>query len=164
MARSLILAASVLFAGAATLSLQSCGAESVEAAPTNGPVNGLVSLPDGSTFVAPKGSFSRAVADWLATREGTEAEFIFAGFVEDRPTFTRRGLGQAANLATILRAAPAASIEIAGDEAQAKALAHLLDDRGIGGERLKVVPAAGLGSMLIRIHRGSTAPLMTATS
>jgi len=164
MAPSLIFSASVLFAGAATLSLQSCGAESVEAAPTNGPVNGLVSLPDGSTFVAPKGSFSRAVADWLATREGTEAEFIFAGFVEDRPTFTRRGLGQAANLATILRAAPAASIEIAGDEAQAKALAHMLDYRGIGGERLKVVPAAGLGSMLIRIHRGSTAPLMTATS
>jgi len=156
--------ASALLIGAATLSLQSCGAESVEAAPTNGPVNGIVALPDGSTFVAPKGSFSRAVADWLASREGKEAEFIFAGFAEDRPTFTSHGLGQAANLATILRAAPAASVEIAGDEAQAKALAHMLDDRGIGSDRAKVIPAAGVGSMLIRIHRGSSAPLMTATS
>jgi len=164
MKRLSLVMASVLSIGVATFSLQSCGAESVEAAPPSGPVNRIVTLPDGSTFVAAKGSLPREIADWLASREGMDAEFSFTGFNEDQPKLTSTGLGQAADLAIILRGAPTASIEIAGDEAQAKALAHLLDDRGITGDRMKVVPAAGLGSVTLRINRGSTAPLMTATS
>ncbi len=164
MARLLLLMTSALSIAAATLSLQSCGAESVEAAPPSGPVNALVTLPDGSTFVSAKGSLPRDIADWVASREGKEAHFAFAEFFEDRPKLTTRGLGQAADLATILRAAPAASIKIAGDEAQAKALAHMLDDRGIPPERVTVVPAAGLGSVMLTIQRGSTDPLMTAKS
>ncbi|SEH13055.1 Outer membrane protein OmpA [Sphingopyxis sp. YR583] len=164
MTRFLLIMASVLTIGAATLSLQSFGAQSVEAASPRGPVNGLLILPDGSTFVAAEGSLAREIAEWLASREGTDAVFSFTAFVEDQPKLTSIGLGQAADVATILRGAPAASIEIAGDEAQAKALAHLLDDRGIAGDRMKVVPAAGLGSVTLRISRGSTAPLITAKS
>lgn len=164
MTRLLLLMASALSIAAATLSLQSCGAESVEAAPPSGSVNAIVTLPDGSTFVSAKGSLPRDIADWLASREGTESRFAFTGFVEDRPKLTTRGLGQAADLATILRAAPAASVEIAGDEAQAKALADMLDDRSIPPERVTVVPAAGLGSVMLTIQRGSTAPLLTAKS
>ena len=162
MTRLLLLMASALSIGTATLSLQSCGAQSVEAAPPRGPVNALLTLPDGSTFVAAEGSLPRGIAEWLASREGDEARFAFAGFDENQLRLTSKGLGSAADLATILRAAPAASLEIAGDEAQAKALATLLDDRGIGSERLKIVPAAGPGSVILTVHRSSTAPLMTA--
>lgn len=40
----------------------------------------------------------------------------------------------------------------------------MLDDRGIPADPVKVVPAAGLGTVMLRIDRGSTAPLMTAKS
>lgn len=164
MTRLLLLMASALSVGAATLSLQSCASASVEAAPPSGPLNDIVALPDGSTFVAAKNSMPRAVAGWLASRESAEAEFGFAGFAEDKPRFTSEGLGHAASLATILRAAPAASVEIAGDEAQARALATMLGERGIADSRIKVVPAAGLGSVMLRINRSSTAGMMTARS
>lgn len=164
MTRFLLIMASGLLIGATTLSLQSCGAESVEAAAPSGQVNGIATLPDGSTFAAAKGSLAGEIANWLASRSGTDAEFAFTAFVEDRPKLTSKGLGQAADLATILRAAPAASIEISGDEAQAKALAHFLGNRGIASDRMKVISAAGLGSVMLRVKRGSTAPLMTAKS
>lgn len=164
MKRFSLVAVSALSIGVATVALQSCGAKSVEAAATSGPINGLLTLPDGSTFVAAEGSLPREIAEWLASREGDEARFAFSGFDEDRPRLSRSGLGSAADLATILRAAPATSLEIAGDKAQAKALAAFLDDRGIGSERLKIVPAAGLGSVMLTVHRGSTAPLMSAGS
>jgi len=164
MTRCLLLMASALAVAAATLSLQSCATRSVEATSPSGPLNGLLTLPDGSTFVAAKGSVSRDISEWLAAREGEEAQFAFSGFVEDRPLLTSVGLGQAADLSTILRAAPAASLEIASDEAQARALAQMLDDRGIREDRVKVVPAAGLGSVMLSIRRGSTTPLTAGTS
>ncbi len=162
MTRFLLLMASALSIAAATLALQSCGAESVEAASSVRPANSLVVLPDGSTMAAATGSLSRRVSEWLANREGGSADFQFTGFHETQPTLTSKGLGRAADLATILRAAPAATIELAGDEAQATTLARLLEDRGIANERMRVIPAAGLGAVTMTIHRGTTAPLMTA--
>jgi len=162
MTRFLLLMTSALSIAAATLSLQSCGAESVDAAPPVRPANSLVVLPDGSTMAAATGSLSRRVSEWLANREGGSVDFQFTGFHETQPTLTSKGLGRAADLATILRAAPAATIELAGDEAQATTLAHLLEDRGIANERMRVIPAAGLGAVTMTIHRGTTAPLMTA--
>jgi len=162
MTRFLLLMTSALSIAAATLSLQSCGAESVDAAPPVRPANSLVVLPDGSTMAAATGSLSRRVSEWLANREGGSADFQFTGFHETQPTLTSKGLGRAADLATILRAAPAATIELAGDEAQATTLARLLEDRGIASERMRVIPAAGLGAVTMTIHRGTTVPLMTA--
>ncbi|AMU93278.1 hypothetical protein AOA14_01520 [Sphingopyxis terrae subsp. terrae NBRC 15098] len=164
MVRLLLVMTSALSIAAATLSLQSCGASDVEAAPPAGPLNNVVTLPDGSTLAAAKGSLSRNIAEWLASRDGQKGEFAFGGFAEDRPILTRAGIGQAADLSNILRAAPAASMEIAGDAGQARALAHMLGDRGIAPDRMKVVPAAGLGSVWLTIDRGSTASLITAKS
>lgn len=164
MVRYLLLLTSALFIGAATLSLQSCGTQSVEAAAPEGPRNGLITLPDGSTMTASRGSLSREIGTWLASREGQTAEFEFAGFAETKPVLTSRGLGRGADLATMLRASPASTIAIAGDKDQANALAHLLRDRGITEERIEVVPAAGIGTLFLTIDRGSTAPLLTAKS
>lgn len=164
MNRTLLLLASTLIIAGATLSLASCGADSVEAAAGAGPADSLVILPDGSTMVAAKGSLSQSIGAWLAAREGDSATFQFSGFHEARPVLTSAGIGQAADLAMMLRAAPATTIELAGDDAQAKALARLLEDRGIAKERLTVVPAAGLGSVTLTIDRGDSAPLLTARS
>lgn len=164
MPRILLLMTSVLALGAATLSLQSCGSEPVEAAPPEAATSALVTLPDGSTMAAASGSLTREMADWLASRDGQSRTFAFQGFDEDRPKLTSIGLGRAADLATVLRAAPAATIEIAGDEAQISLLAHLLEDRGIASERMKIVPAAGIGTAMLTLHRGSMSPLMTAKS
>lgn len=162
MPRILLLMTSVLAIGAATLSLQSCGSEPVEAAPPEAATSALVTLPDGSTMAAASGSLTREMADWLASRDGQSETFTFHGFDEDRPKLTSIGLGRAADLATVLRAA--ATIEIAGDEAQISLLAHLLEDRGIASERMKIVPAAGIGTAMLTLHRGSMSPLMTAKS
>jgi outer membrane lipoprotein-sorting protein len=159
-----MLLTSVLAIGAATLSLQSCGSERVEAAPPEGATSALVTLPDGSTMAAASGSLTREMADWLASRDGQSRTFDFHGFDEDRAKLTSVGLGRAADLATVLRAAPATTIEIAGDEAQIRLLTHLLEDRGIAPERMKIVPAAGIGTAMLTIHRGSRSPLMTAKS
>lgn len=164
MPRIFLLMTSVLAIGAATLSLQSCGSEPVEAAPPEAITSTLVTLPDGSTMAAAEGSLTRKMADWLASRDGQSRTFTFRGFEEDRPRLTSSGLGRAADLATVLRAAPAATIEIAGDEGQIGALAHLLEDRGIASERMTIVPAAGIGTATLTLHRGSTSPLMTAES
>jgi hypothetical protein len=164
MRRILLLMTSALTIGAATLSLQSCGSEPVEAASPERATSALVTLPDGSTMAAASGSLTREMADWLASRDGPSRTFTFHGFNEDRPRLTSIGLGRAADLATVLRAAPAATIEIAGDEAQARFLAHLLEDRGIASERIKIVPAAGIGTAMLTLHRGSMSPLMTAKS
>ncbi len=162
MNRALLLLASTFTIAGAAFTLQSCGTESVEAAAPVGPLNSLMTLPDGSTMVAAKGSVIREIGAWLAGREGESATFQFGGFRETRPALTSAGLGQGAELATILRAAPAATIEIAGDAAQAEELAQLLADRGIGKERMTVVEAAGLGSVALTVHRGSTDRLLTA--
>ena len=162
MPRILLLMTSVLAIGAATLSLQSCGSEPVEAAPPEAATSALVTLPDGSTMGAASGSLTREMADWLASRDGQSETFTFHGFDEDRPKLTSIGLGRAADLATVLRAAPAATIEIAGDEAQISLLAHLLEDRGIASERMKIVPAAGIGTATLTLHRGAPSSLMTA--
>lgn len=162
MPRFLLIAASALTIAGATLSLQSCGSETVEAAAPTGPINGLISLPDGSTMTAAKGSTTRAVAEWLAGREDMSAEFSFTGFREATPVLTPQGIGLAADLATILRASPAATVQLAGDEDQAKALARLLEDRGISTDRMTIVAAAGLGAIQLTVHRGSTDPLLTA--
>jgi len=164
MVRSLLLLTTALMIGATTLSLQSCASQSVKAAAPEGPRNSLITLPDGSTMTASRGSLSREIGTWLASREGQIAEFEFAGFAETKPVLTSQGLGRGADLAIMLRAAPAATIAIAGDEDQAKALAHLLGDRGIADERIEIVPAAGVGTLLLTIDRGSTAPLFTAKS
>ncbi|NYF32554.1 hypothetical protein [Sphingopyxis sp. JAI108] len=164
MPRILLLMTSVLAIGAATLSLQSCGSEPVEAAPPEEVKSVLVTLPDGSTMAATKGSLAREMGDWLASRDGQSRAFTFQGFDEDRPRLTSAGLGRAADLATVLRAAPAATIEIAGGEGQIGVLAHLLEDRGIAPERMKIVPAAGIGTAVLTLHRGSTSPLVTAKS
>ena len=104
MARILLLMTAVLALGAATLSLQSCGSEAVEAAPPEAATSALVTLPDGSTMAAASGSLTREMADWLASREGQSRTFTFHGFEEDRPKLTSIGLGRAADLATVLRA------------------------------------------------------------
>ena len=164
MPRIFLLMTSALAIGAATLSLQSCGSEPVEAAPPETATSALITLPDGSTMAAASGSLTREMADWLASRDGHSRTFTFQGFDEDRPKLTSIGLGRAADLAIVLRAAPAATIEIAGDEAQISLLAHLLEDRGIASERMKIVPAAGIGTAMLTLHRGSMSPLMTAKS
>lgn len=164
MLRILLLLTSVFAIGAVTLSLQSCGSEPVEAAPAKAATSSLVTLPDGSTMAAATGSLTRRMGDWLATRDGQSKTFLFQGFDEDRPVLTSAGLGRAADLATVLRAAPAATIEIAGDEAQIRVLAQLLEDRDITAERMTIVPAAGIGTAMLTVHRGSTTPLWTTKS
>jgi hypothetical protein len=164
MPRILLLMTSVLALGAATLSLQSCGSEPVEAAPSETATSALVTLPDGSTMAAASGSLTREMADWLASRDRQSRTFTFQGFDEDRPKLTSIGLGRAADLATVLRAAPAATIEIAGDEAQIRLLAHLLEDRGVASDRMKIIPAAGTGTPMLTVHRGPMSPPMSAKS
>lgn len=153
MPRLLFFLASPLMIAGAALALQSCGSEKVEAAPSKGPTNSLVTLPDGSTIVAAKGTLTRGIGEWLQSRKGDSAQFQFAGFHETKPRLTSAGIGRAADLATILRASPATKVEFAGDEAQAESLSRFLIDRGIGEERLKVVPAAGLGTVTLTIYR-----------
>jgi hypothetical protein len=155
--RILLLFASIPMIAAATLSLQSCGSEPVEAAPPKGPVNSLLTLPDGSTMVAAEGTLTRRIGDWLQSRKGDSAQFQFAGFHEARPRLTSAGIGRAADLTTLLRASPAATIELAGDEARAQALANFLIERGIGEERIKIMPAAGIGNITLTVHRDSAA-------
>lgn len=164
MPRILLPMTSVLAIGAATLSLQSCGSEPVEAAPPAAATSGLVTLPDGSTMATTKGSLMREMVDWLASRDGQSKTFAFHGIDEDRPELTSIGLGRTADLATVPRAAPATTIEIAGDEVEARILALLLEDRGITSDRMKVVPAAGIGTAILTLHSGSMSPLMTAKS
>jgi hypothetical protein len=160
MVRFLLLLISTLLIAAAAMTLQSCGSESVEAAPAGGPANRLIVLPDGSTMVVSHGSMTREIADWLISPNGsTRAEFPFSGFHEHRPAMTSAGLGRAADLATLLRASPAATIELAGDEARAKSLAKLLADQGIANDRMRIVPAAGPGLVMLTIDRGARAPL-----
>lgn len=168
MPRILLLLTSVFAIGAATVSLQSCGSEPVEAAPAAAAApaarSAIVTLPDGSTMAAATGSPTRNMADWLASRDGQSKSFAFHGFDEDRPKLTSVGLGRAADLATLLRGAPAATIEIAGDEAQIRVLAHMLENRGITTERMTIVPAAGIGTAVLTLDRGSTSLLLTAKS
>jgi hypothetical protein len=107
---------------------------------------------------------TREIAEWLGSRDGRSADFEFSGFAETRPVLTSQGLGRGADLATMLRSAPAARVAIAGDEDQASALAHFLIDHGIELDRIKIVPAAEIGPLLLTIDRGSAAPLFSAKS
>lgn len=162
MVRFLLFLSSALMLAAATMTLQSCGKENAEAPVPSGPRNGLVTLPDGSTMVAAEGSSTRAIAEWLAARDGESAEFAFSGFADDKPVFTSRGLGHAADLATMLRASPAATIELSGDAARTKALANLLEERGISKDRVTVGPNIGNSGVAMTLRRGSDAPLLAA--
>lgn len=163
MVRFLLFLSSALMLAAATMTLQSCSNENAEAPAPSGPRNGLVTLPDGSTMVAAEGSSTQAIAEWLTAQDGESAEFEFSGFAHDRPVFTSRGLGHAADLATMLRASPAATIELRGDAARTKALAHLLEERGISKDRVTLVPNTGnRGGVAMKLHRGSDAPLLAA--
>lgn len=163
MMRFSLLAVSAVAIAAATLAMPSCTSGTVNAGRATGPSNDLVALPDGSTMSPATGSTARAIAEWLAMSREPSADFSFGGFAEDRPVLTSEGIGLGADLATMMRASPYATLELAGDEAQARALADLLEGRGVSAERLEVVPAAGIGTVMLTFYRGSTVPLSTAS-
>ncbi|HWW56036.1 MAG TPA: hypothetical protein VN047_03995 [Sphingopyxis sp.] len=163
----------------AALALTSCNdvnaASEDTPATRNAPTSGgeLVMLADGTTMVARKGTLSRNVADWLAGDAPDSMRFAFGSdaFVPQTARLSARGLGNAADLGTLLRATPDAQLILGGDadivgplaEARARTLARFLADRGILPNQVRVVTrddagrasgTNGLDNLFFRLERG----------
>lgn len=184
MLRLLLLVSTVLLAGTAALSLQSCKGEAEVAVERPGSSADIVVLPDGATMVARNGSRDRAMADWLIAAPGKGEAFVFGDstFVPGTARLTRDGLGEGATLATLLRATPDARLRLVGqaDAAQpvagdaslgfkrGQALAAFLVGRGIPAERLEIASSAnghGPAQLILFARRSAPAvPLLTASN
>lgn len=133
---------------AVAFSLPSCN--DVRPAPeAPAPKGELVMLGDGTTMVAREGSLNRGIADWLAKSESRSQGFAFGSdaFVADSAQLSPKGLGRAADLGRLLRAAPDTELVLndaqSPDEslmaARARVLADFLEERGILPDQVSLV-------------------------
>ncbi|WP_447752133.1 hypothetical protein [Sphingopyxis fribergensis] len=142
----------------AALALTSCNdasaarEDSGAAREATGPRGELVMLTDGTTMIARKGTLSRNVADWLAGDEPSSGIFAFGpgSFVAESARLSPDGLGNAADLGTLLRATPNAQLIVDGAaspmaEARAQTLADFLYERGILPNQVKMTTDAKAG-------------------
>lgn len=184
MPRILLLLTFLLAIATATLLLQSCTKEPQALAAPVGDSRDIVILADGATMVARPGTQDRAMAEWIAAAKNGEADFAVGDkmFVRGSNRMTAEGLGDAATLATILRATPDARIAIIGlnedtnrgagtsglaDE-RARALATFLNERGLTDDRWHIAPQTGEpvqhGQLRLVARRGSALePFETAS-
>jgi outer membrane protein OmpA-like peptidoglycan-associated protein len=144
----------------------------------------IVVLSDGATMVARPGTRDRAMAEWIAAAKEREAGFAVGDkmFVRGSNRMTAEGLGDAATLATILRATPDARIAIIGigedanreagttrlADQRARALATFLEERGLKDDRWHITPQTGgppqQGQLRLVARRGSALePFETAS-
>jgi hypothetical protein len=167
---------------AAAPTLGGCNERSEATAPLPGRSDEILVLADGATMVARPGSSDRAMAEWIATAtdEGTSYSFGDVMFVPGTSRFTRRGLGDAAVLETLLRATPDLRMILIGssngadaDKAvrreRAEALLEFLKDRGVAKDRVAVTDRKNGGAadaQLIAVaRRGSWRdPLVPASN
>lgn len=182
MPRILLLLTSLLAIAAATVSLQSCTKEPQAPGAPTGDSRDIVVLSDGATMVARPGTRDRAMAEWIAAAKEGEAGFAVGDkmFVRGGNRMTADGLGDAATLATILRATPDARIIGIGEEAhreagatrladeRARALATFLEERGLKDDRWHITPQTGgppqHGQLRLVARRGSALePFETAS-
>lgn len=174
MPRSYFLLASTLIIFLAAFSLQSCKSqpETTTEAPV-GNSNDIVVLADGATIVAPAGSSARALADWMKAAEAAPARFAFEQdlFETRSAKLSRHGLGEAAKLATVLRATPDARVALVGGgiakaspqdasiaQRRRETLAAFLKDRGIGADRLELGSGEASSASLQLIAKRGTSP------
>lgn len=153
MRRHLQIAITLTVAATATLALQSCKGDPVVAAPAHsGSSADIITLADGATMVAAKGSRHRAMAEWIvaAGPRGASLDLAPDTFAAEMATLSRAELGDAATLATLLDATADARIAfiVHGDRQddvadalgvkRASAMVSFLEGRGIAADRLAI--------------------------
>lgn len=181
MRRLLSIATVPILVTTATLSLQSCS-DPGSNSPSSGGSASIITLADGATMAAAKGSRQRAMAEWLtaAGARGSSLDLPPGTFVSEKATLSRAGLGEAATLATLLDATADARIALVVHEhaqnvaasslgrKRADALATFLEDRGIASDRLAIRTdrlgrSANQASLTLVAERGSWRdPIRTA--
>ncbi|MBE1529889.1 outer membrane protein OmpA-like peptidoglycan-associated protein [Sphingopyxis sp. OAS728] len=138
----------------AAFALQSCKSQPQAVAVPAGSSKDIVVLADGATIVAPEGSRDRAMTDWLKAAEAAPARFSLGSdmFKAGSAELSRQGLGDAAKLATLLRATPDARVALLGGaevkrdaapnfalaQRRRETLAAFLKDRGIASDRVEL--------------------------
>lgn len=147
------IATAVGFAATAMIALQSCKGDPVVAAPAqSGSGADIITLADGATMAATKGSRHRAMAEWLAAAGSRGASLDLAPdtFAPETAALSRAGLGDAATLAMLLDATANARIALVVHEdarnvaaaslgrKRAETLVTFLEERGIASDRLAV--------------------------
>ncbi|KQZ73270.1 hypothetical protein ASE06_12780 [Sphingopyxis sp. Root214] len=175
MRRHLQIAITLNLAATAALALQSCKGDPEVAAPAQSGRSGdIITLADGATMVAAKGSRPRAMAEWIATAgpRGGSLDLASDTFTGETAVLSRTGLGDAATLASLLDATADARIVLivrkdpqdvaAGDlsSKRADALVTFLEGRGIASDRLAVradrsKQGANEASLTLVAERGS---------
>ena len=144
--------AAFLAAAISTVSLQSCTVEAERVAVAPGASENIIVLPDGGTMLARHGSLNRSMAEWIGSADKKGASLTAPGAIfETRSTrLTQQGLGDAATLATLLRATPDAHVLIIGrgdplddpvnarlvGQMRSEALATLLESIGVSPEQI----------------------------
>lgn len=149
MRRLLSIATVPILVATATLSLQSCS-DPGSNSPSSGSSANIITLADGATMAAAKGSRQRAMAEWLtaAGARGSSLDVPPGTFVSGKATLSRAGLGEAATLATLLDATADARIALVVHEhaqyVAASSLGRKRADTGhVSGETWNRVGPAG---------------------
>lgn len=153
MRRHLKIAITLTVAATAALGMQSCKVDPVVAAPAHsGSSADIITLADGATMVAAKGTRHRAMAEWIAAAgpRGASLDLAPGTFSTETAVLSRAGLGDAATLAILLDATADARIAfiVHGDRQddvaaalgtkRAGAMVSFLEGRGIAADRLTV--------------------------
>ena len=141
----------------------------------------LVTLRDGTTMLLDRGSLSPKIIDWLTleTDERTAFEVADANFESGSANPAKRGLGEVAQLAGILRVDPHLAAEvvvapsssddksrIALERSRAARIAAELSEQGVAPKRVTTVvqPAAGLDASHVIDHPGQESRLFIVLS
>jgi outer membrane protein OmpA-like peptidoglycan-associated protein len=180
MPRSFLLLISIFSVVLAALLVQSCKSQPQPVAAPAGSSKDIVVLADGATIVAPEGSRDRAMTDWMKSAEAAPARFAFEQslFETGSAELSPQGLGDAAKLATVLRATPDARVALIGGgsgeaspedaslaQRRREALAAFLKERGIGADRLELGAGnAGSADLELVAKRGTSLEPVLASS
>lgn len=138
-----------------SMALKRCSEEQPpETNRVHGDPSAIVSLADGSTMVAPRGTVGRDLVDWLARREPGQKTFELGGqeFVGRTAELTPESIGRVPRLIAMLKANPDVKMVIVGhtdpsgdskadlelSRARAESLFRVLRDGRISAARLRI--------------------------
>jgi len=154
MARTILLFLFIALVVAGSLTMERCSEDSpAEQTEMRGDTSAIVTLADGSTMVAPRGTVGRALVDWLASREPGQNTFELGGqeFVGRTAELTTESRGRVPRLVAMLHANPDVKVVIVGhtdpsgdeaadraiSQARADVLLDMLRDGRISSHRLR---------------------------
>lgn len=155
MARLILHGYFIVFFVFGAIALRRCSEDALLASnETHGDASAIVSLPDGSTMLAPNGTVGRDLVDWLSRREPGQRTFELGGqeFVGRTSELTPESIGRIPRLIAMLRANPDVKVVIVGhtdpsgdqksdleiSRARANALLRILRDARISATRLSI--------------------------